>query len=98
MVLLLSRRYWLVTGVGGMVAGWPISALAAPDAQTLLAQSDRARGSGMPGGGLGGGRGGGGGAAGPVGPCARQRQAWGRFPGPREQREAARRSRGGRGS
>ncbi|WP_265297793.1 outer membrane lipoprotein-sorting protein [Verminephrobacter eiseniae] len=49
MVLLLSRRYWLVTGVGGMVAGWPISALAAPDAQTLLAQSDRVRCSGMPG-------------------------------------------------
>jgi len=46
MVLLLSRRYWLATGVGGMVAGWPISA---PDAQTLLAQSDRVRCSGMPG-------------------------------------------------
>src|SRR6218665_1256844 len=46
MVLLLSRRYWLATGVGGMVAGWPISS---PDAQTLLAQADRGRLSGMPG-------------------------------------------------
>ncbi len=41
----LSRRDWLVAGA----AGWCIPALAAIDAQALLAQSDLARGSGLPG-------------------------------------------------
>jgi hypothetical protein len=48
-MVLLSRRHWLVAGLGGVVAGWWVPAVAAPDAQMLLVQSDQARGSGMPG-------------------------------------------------